>query len=260
MVAVFTCPPHRSHTGSVPSLLERVEDGLQRVRGLALDALRVRGVPVQLDHPRVRHPGPLVQPVDVLRDDGGHDASVDQRRDGAMAVVGLGVRHRAVALHPLAPRLAPCRLRCDEVAEVDRPAPRPHPARAAEVRDPGLGADAGAGEHHRAAGVLDERAQTLEVGVAGDGGGQRRSPPVRARSRATSRAGLSRRMPDSCGIGVRPKSSSMTFRDPRARHRANRRLVMHMLPRGRRSGGPACTSHASRALFPVSGADACVRI
>ena len=145
---------------------------------------------MQLDDLPVGHAGALVQAVDVLGDHRRRDAAADERRDGAVAPVRLRVRHRVVTLGPQAPRLAPRRLRGDEVAEVDRPPPRPDTPGAAEIGDPGFGADARAGEHHGAAGVFDEAAQPLQIRIAGDGGAHRPAPgALPGRPRSSPRTG-----------------------------------------------------------------------
>ena len=101
----------------------------------------------------------LVQPVDILGDDGGDLAAPHQRIDRAVAAVGFGrledVLHREAPPPGFAARL----LGGQELVEIDRRHLRPDAARAAEIGYAGLGADAGAGEHDGAARLLDQPLQ-----------------------------------------------------------------------------------------------------
>src|SRR6266700_806908 len=107
----------------------------------AIEAGGVGGIAVQFDDLLRGDPGCLVQPVDILGDDGVDLAAAHQRIDGTMAAIGLGraklVFHRKAA----APGLAPCRLGGEEIVEINGRHPCPDAARAAEIRDPRLGAD-----------------------------------------------------------------------------------------------------------------------
>jgi len=63
-----------------------VDDGPRRGALTAVDAQRVEHVAMQLEHPLGRRAGPLVQPVDVLRD----DPRVGDARDRGVCRVRLG--------------------------------------------------------------------------------------------------------------------------------------------------------------------------
>ena len=104
---------------------------------------------VHLDHTVRIDAGLLVQPVDVLRDDGGEPALTLQLDDREVAGVRGGRPRRIV--EPAAPR-PPADVGVGEVV-LDRRqllglrVLRPHPVRAAEVRDPRIGRDPRAREH-----------------------------------------------------------------------------------------------------------------
>ena len=89
---------------------------------------------------------PLVEAVDVLRHDGADPAVLVELGEGTVAFVRLGPGER---LEPEGVELPdPCRIPAErvDVRHLERVVPRPDPLRRAEVRDPRLGADAGAGE------------------------------------------------------------------------------------------------------------------
>ena len=73
----------------------------------AIEAGRVGRVAVQLDDFLGRHAGRLMQPVDILRDDGADLAAPHQRIDRAVAAIGQGaaevILHREAASPSLAP-------------------------------------------------------------------------------------------------------------------------------------------------------------
>ena len=135
----------------------------------AIETGRVGGVAVQLDDFLGRHAGGLVQPVDILRDDGAGLAAPHQRIDRAVAAIGLRaaevILHREAAPPGLAPRL----LGRQELVEIDRRHLRPDAAGAAEIGDAGLGADAGAGEHDRAARLVDQAGERGNLAVGSHG-------------------------------------------------------------------------------------------
>ena len=146
MVAVFTMPSHFSQIGSVAAVEEGPPDRVELVTVAAIEAGGVGRVAVQLDDLGVRHARALVQPVDVLGDDGAHAPLLDQLGERAMAGVGLGLEHGLVGRELAAPGLPAHLLRRHEVVEVDRLVLGPDAAGRAEIRNAGFGRDAGAGE------------------------------------------------------------------------------------------------------------------
>jgi hypothetical protein len=62
----------------------------------AIEAACVGRVAVQFDDLRIGDARALVQPVDVLGDDGGHASLLDQFGERAMAGIGLGLEHGLV--------------------------------------------------------------------------------------------------------------------------------------------------------------------
>ena len=86
-------------------------EGCEHVRDLvarrAIEAMGVGRVAVQLDDCVLGDARVLMQPVDVLGDDGGDLAASHQRLDGAVAAIGLGLAEDRLALEPPPPGLAP---------------------------------------------------------------------------------------------------------------------------------------------------------
>src|SRR3546814_18242610 len=105
----------------------------------------------------VRYAGELVQPVDVLGDDGVAASLAHQLLDRAVAAVRLRLSDLGVGRELAPPGLAPRRLRRQELREVDRLIAAPDAARAAEVGDAGFGAAAGPGEDRDAPAPRAER-------------------------------------------------------------------------------------------------------
>ena len=107
IVAVLTNPPHDTQHGASPVRSNSTLDIRQLVALRAVQAMRIGGVAVQLDHPVRRHARRLMQPVDILRDHRRCLAAVDQRRHRAMAAIGFRLAHRLVGREPPPPGLAP---------------------------------------------------------------------------------------------------------------------------------------------------------
>ena len=162
MVAVLTMPPQARHVGSVSSRLKVLGDGLQLVARSAVETARVGRVAVELDEPVLGDAGFLVQPVDVLGDDAGNLAAADELGDGEVAAIGRGVVDGLPGGELAPPGLAARLLGMHEVLEVDGLVLGPDAPGAAEVRDAGLGADAGPGEDDGAAAGLEHLAQAID--------------------------------------------------------------------------------------------------
>jgi hypothetical protein len=121
-------------------------DGLEFVAGAALEAGGIGGVSVQFDHLLGGDARFLVQPVDVLGNDGAGRAAPYQFRNRFVTPVGLGRGNGLVAVELSRPVLAPGVGRFHELAEVDGTVTLPDSAGASEIGDSGFGADAGARE------------------------------------------------------------------------------------------------------------------
>ena len=137
-----------------------------------MDALGLAQRTVHLDH--AARAGALMQAVDVLGDDRTDPAALLELGEGAVTIVGLragSVVGKAADARPRrapeAPwgrreRIEPERVElpdprrvspeCVDGRDLGRVVPRPDAFGGAEVRNPRLGADAGAREHHTVAG------------------------------------------------------------------------------------------------------------
>ena len=146
------------------SLLEEgAADRRQLVPVAAIETGGIGRVAVQFDDLRVRHARALVQPVDVLGDDGAHPPLLDQLGQRAMTGIGLGLQHGLVGGELAVPGLAAHLVGSHEVVEVDRLVAGPDAPGRAEVRDSRLGRDARAGEGHDPLGRMDHLAQAFGV-------------------------------------------------------------------------------------------------
>ena len=153
-------PPQSTQGGSSSPAITRAWTTSRVGRHVAGQAAHAVGVAVQLDDALGIVAGPEVEPVDVL----GHHAQqlaaplqLDQRQVGR---VRLGGGDDRIGLEAAPPGLASGLGARQEVGVLDRRVPIPDAAGAAEVRDAGLGADAGPGERHdppRAGDQLGER-------------------------------------------------------------------------------------------------------
>ena len=217
----------------------------------AVEAGRIGGVAVQLDHLVVGHAGGLVQPVDVLGDDGCHPALLDEAGERAVAGVGGGLLQGLVARELAPPGLAAGFGGGHEVAEVDGPELGPDAAGRAVVGDARFGGDAGAGEGHHAFRLGDHALEIVDLG-------HRSSPSLclhlrysiragRSRSRARSRVGVTcadchDRRPV-FGYGVAPCCTSTT--SPTASRGASSSTRPRPASRrATRSGSSAATARA----------------
>ncbi len=106
-----------------------------------------------------------MQTVDVLGDNRRDLAAPHQRVDRAVAAIGLGrledVLHREAAPPGFAARL----LRGEELVEINRRHLRPDAARAAEIGNARLGADAGAGKDDDALRLGDQAGERGNSGI-----------------------------------------------------------------------------------------------
>src|SRR5690348_2069128 len=91
--------------------------------------------------------GPLVQAVHVLRDDGLDPALLLELGQRAVPVVRLHTRARVYPKCVELPDAGGVATECVDVRNLEGVVPLPDAARRPEVRDPRLGADAGAREH-----------------------------------------------------------------------------------------------------------------
>jgi len=117
---------------------------------------------VQVDDPA--RTGGLVQAVDVLRDEQPDQAAALSLGEGAVRVVGLGPPEAAPADQTACPVAGPHHGVTHEGLVLDRSLSLPLTVKPAVVRNPGLGAAAGAGEHEDALVPVEERAQRRDIG------------------------------------------------------------------------------------------------
>jgi hypothetical protein len=101
---------------------------------------------VQLQHATAA--GPLVKPVDVLRDHREQATRGLELRQRPVGGIGLGRQHGGNGGSLVAPVLAPRLVAGEELLVLDRSKALPHPARAAEVGNAGFGAEPRAREGH----------------------------------------------------------------------------------------------------------------
>ena len=121
IVAVLTNPSQRRSAALSRRARRRCADRLELVARAAIEAGGIGRVAVQFDDPRRRHARGLVQPVDVLGDDGADLAAAHQRSDGAVAAVGLGRAQRSsLGREAAPPGLPPRLLGGEEIVEIDR--------------------------------------------------------------------------------------------------------------------------------------------
>ena len=97
-----------------------------------------------------------MQTVDILGDNRGGRAAADEFGDGTVAAVRLCVAPGVIGLEAAAPSFAPGFFRGEKIRKIDWRHLCPDPARAAEIGDPELGADAGTGEDDGLAGPFDD--------------------------------------------------------------------------------------------------------
>ena len=154
----------------------------------AAQALHPVGGAVHLDHPVRVRAGALVQPVDVLGHEQREARDIGQVDERTVPVVRLDVPH---AVRGAGMPVATAQLRVGSVVpDVRGPlgvgVAGPEPVGSAEVRDPRLGRDPRAGEHHDRPGIAQPPRDLLE-GHRIEGGGVRRvhggsTVPARRRS------------------------------------------------------------------------------
>src|SRR5262249_39110366 len=110
----------------------------------------IGGVAVKLYYLLVGDSRSLMQSVNILGDDAAGLALVHQMGDRPMPAIWLGAREGFVSPNLAPPGLSAHLLGGKKVAEFDRLVFGPDTAGASEIGYSGLGADAGAGENHRA--------------------------------------------------------------------------------------------------------------
>ena len=142
-------------------------DRRKLVTPAAVEAASVSAIAMQLDDLVSRHTRGLMQAIDVLRDDGAQRAACHQRRQRAMAAIGCGLLEVAIDHRLASPGFAPHIDRIDEVAKVDGLHARPDATGTAEIRNAGLGADAGAGEGDDALTAIDECGESRARSMCG---------------------------------------------------------------------------------------------
>ena len=158
IVSLFRIPPHTRHGGSSSPSTDPVERLAHRSPVLAVPAAREPHRAVHLDHLVRIVAGLLVQSVDVLRDDGEQPIRPFEFDDRTVSAVRFCGERGGV--DPVLPG-GPPHLRIVEVVLdvrglLGRRVLRPQPVRTAEVRDPRVGRDPGAGEHDDASGSADD--------------------------------------------------------------------------------------------------------
>ena len=214
----------------------------------AVEAGRIGGVAVQLDHLVVGHAGGLVQAVDVLRDDGCHLALLDEAGERAVAGVGGGLLQGLVARELAPPGLAAGLGGGHEVAEVDGPELGPDAAGRAVVGDAQFGGDAGAGEGHHAFRLGDHALEIVDLG-------HRSSPSLclhprysirarRSRSRARSTCADCHDKGPDFGYGVAPRCCTSTTLPTASRGASSSTRPPPASRRAIRSGSSAATARA----------------
>ena len=127
----------------------RLEPGPDPIKLVALPARkagRIGAVAVQLDDAVGGYAGFLMQPIDVLRDDGRHLALRHQRRQRPMTAARARVLVQIVHGELAPPRLAPRLRAAQESLERNGLVPHPRAAGRAEVRHAAFGRDASARE------------------------------------------------------------------------------------------------------------------
>jgi hypothetical protein len=107
--------------------------------------------------------GALVQEVDVLRDDGAHEAARLELRQCAMRVVRLGLSERAVAQRVEGPDLFRIGVESVDRRVLHRVVLRPDSGRRAEVGNAALGRHASAGEDDARLADPDQRRERRGV-------------------------------------------------------------------------------------------------
>src|SRR5262245_1609781 len=118
---------------------------------------------MQLDHLAVGHTGSLVQTINVLGDDSGHLALIDQAGERAMTSIRGGLLHHLVARELATPGLTARLARGKEVAKLDRLVLGPYASRRTIIGDPRLGGDAGTGERDHAFRIGDHAPQLVDL-------------------------------------------------------------------------------------------------
>ena len=104
---------------------------------------------MELDQPRVRSAGELVQAVDILRDQAEQLAALFEFADRLVADVGLDGLEELVGGFFELPMLHPRGFTGEKILEQHRLIFRPDSSGAAEVRHAGFRTDAGAGEKNQ---------------------------------------------------------------------------------------------------------------
>ncbi len=125
---------------------------------------------VQFDH--VVAARPLMQAVDVLRDEAFDPARAAEPRQRDVRPVRPRAAHDRPADHAARPVAAPRGIGAEEFVKLDRRRAHPLTVAVAVTGNAGIGADARAGQHEQARMTLDERVQRIERGRidVGDGG------------------------------------------------------------------------------------------
>ena len=117
---------------------------------------------MKLDHFLIGNAGELMQPVDVLGDDAGDLALGNEMRDCAMSAVWLSLLEHLFEGQLAAPSLATHVFPRKKVIKVDRLIGGPEAAGAAEIGNPGFGADAGAGKDDDSAACFEKLGQVVD--------------------------------------------------------------------------------------------------
>ena len=103
--------------------------------------------------------------IDVLGDDSGTLPGLVERSERPVATAGFCTAELLFHREPPAPAFVPRLLARQKVAKLDRSHLGPDAARRSEVGDAALGRDAGAGERHDGARLLDHFPELADTGL-----------------------------------------------------------------------------------------------
>jgi cysteinyl-tRNA synthetase len=148
-------------------LFKRLPDGDQLKSFPTFQAHGIMGVAVQFDDLVIRNPGLLMEPVDVLGDHAGGFVALHQFGHGQVAGIGPGLVQDFAQGKPAAPGFNARFFRRNKVLEIDGLVLAPDAARASEIRDPGLRADAGAGKHYHPLALIQHLPQLIGLLFSG---------------------------------------------------------------------------------------------
>ena len=118
---------------------------------------------MQFDDALRRHARGLMQIVDVLGDDAARLAALDQFGDRRVARIGFREAEGVLQIEAPAPGFPALLGAAQKFLKRDRRHAVPDAARAAKIRDAGLGGNAGAREHDHVRGAIDQCRERIDL-------------------------------------------------------------------------------------------------